>query len=224
VATHEAGHGVLHELWFADRPIEQVTITPRGDSEGFMAIDTEAADDRGRTAEHLRHEIGVLLGGRLAEVLAFGPQQGASVGASDDLRRARNLAFMAVAHMGLDAEMGLLSLRQTDDEDRALMPEALKQQVWQRVRCWLDEAEALARAALQAHWPVVQALADELLAADHVPGTRVTELVRAAASSPATAAASAPASTPISAGTTAPVSAPAASPPQAKARPRRARH
>jgi len=179
VATHEAGHAVLHELWRPEVPIEQVTITPRGESEGFMAVNTEEArGGGGRTAEHLRHEIGVLLGGRLAETLHFGALEGPSAGASADLRNARTLAFLAVAHMGLDGDhMGLLSLRETDDEDRALMPESLKRKVWQRVQAWLADAEAMARAALQAHWPVVQALAGELLAADHVAGARVAELV-----------------------------------------------
>lgn len=176
-AFHEAGHAVHHWHRRPDVPIEQVTITARGHAEGFMALNPEEVAGTDDTAELVRHQIGTLLSGRLAEVLHLGAARGASGGAADDLAQARTLAFVAVAHKGLDSQLGLLSLRATDDEDRALMPDQLKQEVWGRVRVWLAEAEAEARAVLQQHWPVVQALAAELMACDYVPGARVAALM-----------------------------------------------
>ncbi len=182
VAFHEAGHAVLHALWWPEIPIEQVTITARGDAEGFMAFNAEDALPIAETPRALRRHIGVLLGGRMAEVLRYGREEGVASGCRDDLVRARTAAFVAVAHHGLDDSFGLLSLAQADTEDRALMPESLKQEVFTRVREWLALAGKDAMATLQQHWCAVQQLAAELLEHEYVPGARVEAILHQQAS------------------------------------------
>lgn len=177
VAYHEAGHAVLHALWFPQLAIEQVTITARASSEGFMAINAEESGGIVETAQAVQRYIGVLLGGRLAELRRYGPALGASSGGADDLRRARTAAFVAVAHRGMDPEIGLLSLAATDDEDRALMPEALKHQVFERVGCWIEESRREAAATIDAYWPVVDALARDLVRFEYVAGSHVQALL-----------------------------------------------
>ncbi len=111
-------------------------------------------------------------------MLRYGTDEGPATGSSDDLVRARNAAFVAVVHHGLDASMGELSLARSDDEDRALMPESLKQEVFARVREWLESARKETLEMLESHWQAVQTLAAELLEHEYVPGARVMDILR----------------------------------------------
>ncbi len=177
VAIHEAGHAVLHAVFFPAMPIEQVTIGARAHAEGFMALNAEDAPAVAETPRSVRRFIAVLLAGRLAEVRRYGSEQGVSSGCASDFAQARIAAFKAVVHHGLDDEIDVLSLIGADDEDRSLLPDSLKQRVWDRIGVWLDEGKGLAIETLDEHWAAVQALADELLQREAVPGSRVQAIV-----------------------------------------------
>ncbi len=178
VAFHEAGHAIAHAVWLPEIAIEQVTIAARENKEGFTAFSAEDSSRIVETRCAVRRHIGSLLAGRLAEVLRYGTDEGPATGSSDDLVRARNVAFVAVVHHGLDASMGELSLARSDDEDRALMPESLKQEVFARVREWLESARKETLEMLESHWQAVQTLAAELLEHEYVPGARVMDILR----------------------------------------------
>lgn len=59
-------------------------------------------------ADEMRARLVVLLGGRAAEEVAFSGR--ISTGASDDIRRATDMAYRAVAEYGLSRRVGPLSL------------------------------------------------------------------------------------------------------------------
>lgn len=93
VAHHEAGHAVAG--WFLNRadPLMKVSIVPRGGSAlGYAQYLPN--ENLTRTAKEIRDSIAVTLGGRVAEEIFFNHL---STGASDDLRKVGQMAYMYVS-------------------------------------------------------------------------------------------------------------------------------
>lgn len=102
VAMHEIGHALVSEL-LNPRSVAAVTVTSRGRALGYMRPTPE--DDRFLyTANELRDQIAVTLGGAVAEQIAFG---GRSTGSANDFEQATRMAKQMVV-AGL-SEMGIVS-------------------------------------------------------------------------------------------------------------------
>ena len=104
-AIHEAGHAIaMYHLPTQDRVLT-ITIVPRGQSLG--ATWHVPRDDSGNlTRNQMYEEIVSLLGGRVAEALYLGD---ISVGASNDIDRATQLARDMVARYGMCEKLGTVS-------------------------------------------------------------------------------------------------------------------
>ncbi len=106
-ACHEAGHTIIY--WLSGWWPSYVTVVSRGDHGGYMAPAAEDAERRaGLTREEILWKIRVSLGGRAAELLRLGPEEGMSTGASQDLQTATNWARAMICEYGMDSEFGLL--------------------------------------------------------------------------------------------------------------------
>lgn len=104
-AYHEAGHAVVaHALGLGT--VEKVTILPHSRALGLTVL-SPMEDRHLRTQGEIEAEIQMLLGGRSAELVAFGF---ASTGAVSDLERASSLAYRMVAELGFSAKRGPFSL------------------------------------------------------------------------------------------------------------------
>ncbi|MCX7020595.1 MAG: AAA family ATPase [Candidatus Sumerlaeota bacterium] len=170
-AWHEAGHALASRRLMPHHKIDLLTVLPRADgSLGFMSLED---DDKRRTPTRgeIRSRIAVCLAGREAELLAAGSADGVTVGASEDLRRASNLAYRAVAEFGLDEEFGLLSLADVPDA-RERGSEALT-----RARVWISEAAERCRKLLEEDRDTLERLADILLDEETIDGARVDEII-----------------------------------------------
>ena len=111
LAVHEAGHAAAAFYNPGADPIYKVTIIPRGRSLGSTHMLPE--HDRHTLPEaYLRMQLTTLLAGRAAEKLLLGS---VSSGADDDIRRATVLARSMVARWGMDAEIGPVDLRDSED-------------------------------------------------------------------------------------------------------------
>ena len=107
-AFHEAGHTVLY--WLSGWWPAYVTVVARGGHGGYMAPAADRAEGGGSyTQEELLAEIRVRLGGRVAEQLVYGARAGLSTGASDDLKKATDIAQKMVCEFGMDEDFGLLA-------------------------------------------------------------------------------------------------------------------
>ena len=107
VARHEAGHAVL--AWQQGSVPVQMTIMARGGAGGY--VEHESREELSiLTRGDLQARIRGLLGGRAAELLYYGPDEGLSTGASSDLERASSIALQMVDTYGMDPAYGLLSL------------------------------------------------------------------------------------------------------------------
>ncbi len=104
-AIHEAGHAVaMYHLPTQDK-VMSITVVPRGQSLG-ATWHVPRDDAFNLTRNQMYEEIVSLLGGRVAEALFL---QDISVGASNDIDRATELARDMVARYGMCEKLGTVS-------------------------------------------------------------------------------------------------------------------
>ncbi len=113
-AYHEAGHAIVGLKVPSHDPAHKVTIIPRGRALGVTMFLPEQ-DRYSYSREQLESQISSLFGGRIAEVLIFGPDA-VTTGASNDIERATQLARNMVTKWGLSDRMGPLAYGEDDDE------------------------------------------------------------------------------------------------------------
>ena len=104
-AYHEAGHTLVAWMLPHHDPIHKVTIIPRGPALGLtMSLPKE--DQMSYSADWVRDRIAMALGGRIAEELVFNQL---TTGASDDFRKATQLARSMVTEWGMSDRLGPLA-------------------------------------------------------------------------------------------------------------------
>lgn len=107
VARHEAGHCVV--AWRNGMRPVQVSIVSRGISAGNVSC--EGTEDRlVHTRKQVESFIRMSLGGRAAEILYYGEEDGCSSGVQRDLETATWWARKMVQQYGMDEKTGLLAL------------------------------------------------------------------------------------------------------------------
>ncbi|MFH1214972.1 MAG: AAA family ATPase [Pseudomonadota bacterium] len=172
-AFHEAGHAVLSHLLLPDIKIEQVTIAPRLKSMGFISYSIE--DFPGNICrDEVFNNISVLLGGRLASIRRFGPK-GNDTGASNDLEVATHQAYVAVASLGMDEEIGYVH---TDTLSQHVSQQMFLSLVEERVIHWMREATVKAQELIDKNWRKVEQLAEILIRQEIVDGAELEHIMK----------------------------------------------
>jgi cell division protease FtsH len=113
-AYHEAGHAIVGRLVPSHDPVYKVTIIPRGRALGVTMFLPEA-DRYSHSKEHLESQISTLFGGRLAEEIIFGREK-VTTGASNDIKRATDIARGMVTKWGLSEKLGPLTYLEEEEE------------------------------------------------------------------------------------------------------------
>jgi len=111
-AYHEAGHTLVAKLTPNTDPIHKVTIIPRGRALG-LTQQLPLDDKHTYTKEYLVNNICVLMGGRIAEVVALNTQ---TTGASNDIERATEIARKMICEYGMSEELGPLTFGKKEEE------------------------------------------------------------------------------------------------------------
>lgn len=105
-ARHEAGHTII--TWLGGKTPFQVTIVGRGNAGGYM--EREAEEDRMvYTKTDLEQRICEAMGGRAAEILYYGEEEGLSTGIAGDLKTSTMLAVRMVTQYGMDKDFGMIA-------------------------------------------------------------------------------------------------------------------
>ncbi|XP_026414333.1 ATP-dependent zinc metalloprotease FTSH 7, chloroplastic-like [Papaver somniferum] len=113
VARHEAGHAVVGtavaKVLTGQPRVEKLSILPRsGGALGFTYTPPTSEDRYLLFIDELRGRLVTLLGGRAAEEFVYSGR--VSTGALDDIRRATDMAYKAVAEYGLNETIGPISI------------------------------------------------------------------------------------------------------------------
>ena len=104
-AYHEVGHALVAASIEEVDPIHKVSIIPRGRALGFTMLLPEE-DRHSHNKRALLGQIAMTMGGRAAEQLVFNRY---TTGASDDLKRATELARKMVSQWGMSEKLGPLT-------------------------------------------------------------------------------------------------------------------
>lgn len=113
-AYHEAGHALVGLHMPDHDPVYKVTIIPRGRALGVTMFLPEE-DRYSYSKRRLESQLAALFGGRLAEVIIFGPEN-VTTGASNDIERATEIARNMVTKWGLSDRLGPMTYGKEDGE------------------------------------------------------------------------------------------------------------
>lgn len=113
VARHEAGHAVVGtavaKLLPGQPCVQKLSILPRsGGALGFTYTPPSSEDRYLLFIDELHGRLVTLLGGRAAEEVVYSGR--VSTGALDDIRRATDMAYKAIAEYGLNQSIGPMSI------------------------------------------------------------------------------------------------------------------
>ena len=172
-AFHEAGHAVLSYLLLPNTKIEQVTIAPRLRVLGFISYSFEDFPSN-LSKEEVFNNICVLMAGRTASMKKFGAK-GMDTGAASDLEEGTHQAYIAIANLGMDEELGFVH---TDTLSRNVNKQLFRGVVESRVRIWIDKATKKAAEMVEANWQQIDTLANILIRQEIVDGGELEKIVQ----------------------------------------------
>jgi cell division protease FtsH len=113
-AYHESGHAIVGLNVPQHDPVYKVTIIPRGRALGVTMFLPEE-ERYSYTKQRLQSVICGLFGGRIAELLIFGPEN-ITTGAANDIEKATELARNMVTKWGLSEKLGPLTYGEDEGE------------------------------------------------------------------------------------------------------------
>ncbi|HSO23477.1 MAG TPA: ATP-dependent zinc metalloprotease FtsH [Chondromyces sp.] len=182
-AYHEAGHALIAVLVPEADPLHKVTIIPRGMALG-LTQQLPLEDRYTYPLSYLEANLKVLMGGRLAEELVFGPEH-MTTGAGNDLERATELARKMVCEWGMSKLMGPLTFGKREESiflgkefaRHQDYSEATAVQIDEEIRRFISAAYESAHSLLETHRDALEAIARALLEHEVLDGTRIYELI-----------------------------------------------
>uniref|UniRef100_A0A0C9RN12 TSA: Wollemia nobilis Ref_Wollemi_Transcript_9742_3452 transcribed RNA sequence n=1 Tax=Wollemia nobilis TaxID=56998 RepID=A0A0C9RN12_9CONI len=190
VARHEAGHAVVGtavaNLLPGQPRVEKLSILPRsGGALGFTYTPPGSEDRYLLFVDELRGRLVTLLGGRAAEEVVYSGR--VSTGALDDIKRATDMAYKAIAEYGLNQSIGPISLATLSggglDESGGTVPWAKDQGhmvdlVQKEVKALLQSALATALLVIRSNPTVLEGLGAHLEANEKVEGEALQEWLK----------------------------------------------
>ncbi len=182
-AWHEAGHALVGRLVPEGDPVYKVSIIPRGRALGVTMYLPEE-DKYGYSKLWLESRIACLFGGRIAEEMHSG-SDGVTTGASDDIKRATEMARNMVTKWGLSEKMGPLVYE--EDEGEVFLGRSVTQRknisgetakdIDEEVRRIVDQCYASARELLENNFDKLQAMADALMQYETIDSDQMDDIM-----------------------------------------------
>ena len=111
-AYHEVGHALMCILLKNAHPLHKVSIIPRGFALGLTMFFPED-DILSQTRSQLIDQIGVSLGGRVAEEVIYSE---ITTGAHDDLEKATKMARRMVTEFGMSDKLGPMTFGKRNEQ------------------------------------------------------------------------------------------------------------
>jgi cell division protease FtsH len=184
-AYHEAGHALVAVLVPEADPLHKVTIIPRGMALG-LTQQLPLEDRYTYPRSYLEANLRVLMGGRLAEEIVFGPER-MTTGAGNDLERATELARKMVCEWGMSDLMGPLTFGKREESiflgkefaRHQDYSEATAVRIDDEIRKFINAAYEGARQLIAANRRALEAIASALLEHEVLDGSRIYDLIGA---------------------------------------------
>jgi cell division protease FtsH len=182
-AYHEAGHAIVGRLMPDHDPVHKVTIIPRGRALGVTMFLPEQ-DRYSYNRTYIRGNLCSLYGGRVAEELIFGADK-VTTGASNDIKRATEMARNMVTKWGLSDELGPIAYAEQDEEvflgrsvtQHKNVSDETARKIDEVVRTILDKAYAQATRILTDNMDKLHAMANALLQYETIDAQQIDAIM-----------------------------------------------
>jgi len=187
VAYHELGHALVALSVPNADPVQKVSIIPRGIAALGYTLQRPTEDRYLMTKSELIDKLTTLLGGRVAEELAFDE---VSTGAQNDLVKATDIARSMVKEFGMSESMGLVAFERNRQSLYLQVPqfpasqeysENTSREIDAEIKKIVDEAHTRARNILTKKKKILDKVAQILLEKEVIGGEELKQLVSEAA-------------------------------------------
>jgi cell division protease FtsH len=182
-AYHEAGHAIVGRLVPSHDPVYKVSIIPRGRALGVTMFLPEE-DKYSNSKEQLESQISSLFGGRIAEELIFGGDQ-VTTGASNDIKRATEIARNMVTKWGLSEKLG--PLLYSDEEEEVFLGRSVTQHknvsddtahaIDEEIRSFIDRNYERAATILQTNMDKLHLMAEALIKYETIDSGQIDDIM-----------------------------------------------
>ncbi len=179
-AVYEAGRAVISKVLMPHIHIEHVSITPKDNNEHFISHNYSDMQEN-MTVKDFKDKISVSLAGRAAQIREFGEIEGMDSGASNDLQQATRDAYVAIAHYGMDKEVGYININGVIDAQQKSVAnkdtEHYHEQIDAALERWMSEGEQRVTDLVNKHWGTIEKLSKILLQKEIIYADELDEIV-----------------------------------------------
>ena len=180
-AYHEGGHALVARFIPGTDVVNKITIIPRGRAAGVTWFLPEERDFRYK--DQLESELAIAFGGRVAEEIVF---KRISTGASNDIKKATDLAQQMIRSWGMSETLGPLAFAK--DEEQVFLGREIAQhrdyseetarKIDSEVNRLVMRSYERAQSVLTEHIDVLHKLAEQLLEKETILGAELDEIIR----------------------------------------------
>ena len=179
-AYHEGGHALVARFLPGTDTVNKITIIPRGRAAGITWFLPEESDFKYK--DQLESELSIAFGGRVAEEIVFSR---ISTGASNDIKKATDVAQKMVRNWGMSDVLGPLSY--SKEEEHIFLGREIAQhrdysedtarKIDEEISRLVQKAYNIAKNVLEENLDILHALADLLLEKETVLGSELDTLI-----------------------------------------------
>ena len=198
IAFHEMGHAMVGMLLEHTDPVHKISVVSRGMALGWT-LSLPSEDKYLVSKAELEDQLAQILGGRCAEELILG-ENNITTGASDDIRKATQLARRMVTEWGMSDKLGPLTFGTKEElvflgrdlGEQRNYSEDIASEIDQEVHHLVETAFQKAKEVLRPREHILRALATRLIEVETMEAAEMKKIIADLESSPATANGEAP--------------------------------
>ncbi|QSZ40767.1 AAA family ATPase [Sulfurimonas aquatica] len=179
-SVYEAGRAVASKILMPHVHIEHVSLTPRDNNEHFISNNYNDVQDN-MTVKDFKDKISVSLAGRTAQIKRFGEIDGIDTGAANDLQQATRDAYKAIAHYGMDKEVGYININGVMDAQGHTISTKSTEHYHSKIDAalerWMLEGEKSIIDLVNENWETIENLSKLLLEKEIIYADELDEIL-----------------------------------------------
>jgi cell division protease FtsH len=183
IAFHEMGHAMVGMMLEHTDPVHKISVVSRGMALGWtLSLPTE--DKYLVSKAELEDQLAQILGGRCAEELILG-ENNITTGASDDIRKATQLARRMVTEWGMSDKLGPLTFGTKEElvflgrdlGEQRNYSEDIASEIDQEVHHLVETAFQKAKEVLRPREHILRALATRLIEVETMESAEMKRII-----------------------------------------------